>query len=85
MIKKDINPGEWSDFMYELEDAKEHLAKLIADLNDDPDYDETNLRIDLGHVFSHLNRAWHRRGMTKDFSDEEWKLASNFPGDLEPI
>jgi hypothetical protein len=39
----------------------------------------------LGHVFSHLNRAWARREMTRDFTDEEWKRASFYPNDLDPI
>jgi hypothetical protein len=57
MIDREVNPVEWSSFMQELEDANEHLAKLIADINAAPDYDSANLRVDLGHVFSHLNRA----------------------------
>jgi hypothetical protein len=84
MIRKEANPVEWSAFMYELEDASEHLLKLIADLGSDPDYDDVNLRIDLGHVFSHLNRAWNGRGATQRLSVDEWELASNFPSDLEP-
>ena len=85
MINREVNPVEWSSFMHELEDANEHLAKLIADINVDTDYDSANLRVDLGHVFSHLNRAWARREMTRDFTDEEWKRASFYPNDLDPI
>lgn len=85
MIDREVNPVEWSSFMQELEDAYEHLAKLIADINAAPDYDSANLRVDLGHVFSHLNRAWARRELTRDFTDEEWERASFFPNDLDPI
>lgn len=70
--------------MSELEDAKEHLSQLIAELQQDSEYTEANLRIDLGHVYSHLNRAWHRRNKLEDISEAEWMTASQFPLDLEP-
>jgi hypothetical protein len=84
MIDKGKNPSEWVAFLYELEDAKEHLGNLIREIEHGPGYEEANLRVDLGHVYSHLNRAWHRRGMTRDFSEAEWLQASNFPTDLDP-
>lgn len=71
--------------MYELEDAQEHLAHLISEMEKDPEYDETNLRIDLGHVFSHLNRVWHRRDVADNLDEDGWRRASQFPTDLEPI
>lgn len=61
MINKKSAPGEWAGLMYELEDAQEHLTALISEMNATDDFDEVDLRIQLGHVFSHLNRAWHRR------------------------
>jgi hypothetical protein len=85
VISKKDDPVEWAALMYELEDAKEHLEGLISDLDSDPDYDETNLRIDLAHVYSHLNRAWHRRNLKGDLDDEEWTKASQFPTDCDPI
>nr|WP_295770943.1 hypothetical protein [Rhodoferax sp.] len=85
MITKQDSPVEWAAFMYELEDAQNHLARLIADLESDSDYEATNLQVDLGHVFAHLNRAWHRRELTRDLTEEEWKAASHFPSDLEPL
>lgn len=85
VISKKDNPVEWATLMFELEDAKEHLAKLILDLESDAEYDEPNLRVDLGHVYSHLNRAWHRRNLKGDFNDEERSRASHFPKDCEPV
>jgi hypothetical protein len=85
MINKEKNPVEWAMLMYELEEVQEHLANLISDLDSDPEYDEINLRIDLGHIYSHLNRVWHCRHLTKELSDTEWELASQFPTDLEPV
>jgi hypothetical protein len=84
MISKEGAPVEWAALMYELEDAQEHLAALISNMSSDPDYDEVNLRIDLGHVFSHLNRAWHRREKNEGLDEAEWLEASRFPTDLDP-
>ena len=84
MISKESAPVAWSALMYELEDAQEHLTSMIASMNSDADYDEVNLRIDLGHVFSHLNRAWQRREKIEGLDEVEWLEASKFPTDLSP-
>jgi len=85
MINKQNNPDGWAMLLCELEDAKEHLSNLIAEIENDPEYEVENLRIDLSHVYSHLNRAWHRRDKGDDISEQEWIEASKFPSDLEPI
>ncbi|BDU18972.1 hypothetical protein [Dyella sp. GSA-30] len=83
MIDKKLQPVEWAAFMYELEDAREHLGSLIKDIEQTPDYDEGDLRIDLGHVYAHLNRAWRRS--SNALADDAWESASRFPDDLTPI
>ena len=85
MINCVDHPTAWAFFMRDLRDAHEHLGNLIRELESDSAYDEPELRIDLGHVYAHLNRAWQRRDMTRDFSDEEWIRAGAFPDDLEPM
>lgn len=85
MIDKEKDPVGWAALMYELEDAHEHLGRLIAEMESDPDYDEVNFRIDLGHVYSHLNRAWHGRNGGEGPLQSDWHAASQFPRDLEPI
>jgi hypothetical protein len=85
VINKADNPVGWALFLYELDDAREHLAKLIEELGEDASYDEASLRVDLGHVYAHLNRAWRRRLAAEDLSDLEWHSSSAFPDDLEPI
>ncbi|WP_426106882.1 hypothetical protein [Massilia sp. TSP1-1-2] len=79
-----IHGPQQSALMYELEDAQEHLTSIIANMNSDANFDEVNLRIDLGHVFSHLNRAWHRREKIEGLDEVEWLEASKFPTDLDP-
>jgi hypothetical protein len=85
LINKKSAPLEWAGLMYELDDAQEHLAVLISEMNAAVDFDEVDLRIQLGHVFSHLNRAWHRRDKANGLNEEEWMAASRFPSDLNPI
>ena len=84
MIKKDTAPVGWAMLMFELTDAQEHLAKLVENLDNDPGYDEGDFRVELGHVYSHLNRAWHRRNTSEDLQEDEWDAAGQFPKDLEP-
>lgn len=51
----------------------------------DTQYDESRLRVDLGHSAAHLNRAWARRNFTRDLTDEEWDAFREYPQDLRPI
>jgi hypothetical protein len=71
--------------MYNLDDAHEHLAELMEAMRNDPDFSEDEFRIYLGHVFAHLNRAWHTRNATDDLDDKEWGEKIHFPTDLKPI
>lgn len=85
MINKNDHPVEWAGLMYELDDAHEHLAQLIDEMNAAKEYDEVDFRIQLQHVFQHLSRAWHRRTFARDMTQEEWDAASQFPQDLDQI
>ena len=82
MINQKDNPVGWAMFLAELNDAHEHLGNLIKEMAASPDYSDVELAIDLGHVYSHLNRAWHRRAVHEDLTDSEWEAASQFPRDL---
>lgn len=85
MINRNENPVGWAMFLTDLEDAHEHLGNLLKEISAEPDYGEPELRIDLGHVYAHLNRAWSRRLIEEDFTDSEWEAASAFPIDLDPV
>ncbi|MDP3812997.1 MAG: hypothetical protein Q8Q78_18495 [Hydrogenophaga sp.] len=84
MISKEKHPDGWAALMYELTDAQEHLARLISEIESDLEYGEGNFRVDLGHVYSHLNRAWHCRNAADALPEAEWRVASLFPTDIEP-
>lgn len=88
MIDPRRDPLAWSMLMYELADAHEHLGNLIREIQ----ADEVAFRIDLGHVYAHLNRAWNLRNKTDAWHDPsnpgwdtEYEAARAFPTDLEPI
>ncbi|BDU18139.1 hypothetical protein [Lysobacter auxotrophicus] len=84
MIDRNSNPMGWSLLLSDLEDAHEHLGQLIREIQAGPEYGEPELRVDLGHVYAHLNRAWRRRNVPEDFTEAEWGPAGQFPEDLEP-
>lgn len=85
MINRTDNPVGWAMLLSDLDDAHEHLGNLIKEIAADPEYGEPELRVDLGHVYAHLNRAWRRREITEDFTDSELVAAGAFPNDLEPV
>lgn len=84
MINSD-NPVAWSQLLYELEDAKEHLENLIASLQNDSAYDEEQFKVELGHVYAHLNRAWNTRNSESGATKENWEDMSMFPSNLKPV
>ena len=85
MINRHEHPVGWAQLMSELEDAHEHLGRLIAEMTENTDYGDPNLAVDLGHVFAHLNRAWYCRTKPDNLSDAEWESAREYPSDLRPI
>ena len=57
MIAKKNNYAVWALLIHELDDAEEQLETLMREMTDDPKYDGANFRVDLGDIYSHLNRA----------------------------
>ncbi len=90
MIARDKNPVGWATLMYELDDAHRHLGELLKEMtgsadSTEADFTEVEFRIQLGHVYAHLNRAWFGRDLDRGFSESQRELASGFPTDLDPI
>jgi hypothetical protein len=84
-MNRQTNPVEWASFLDELDDAREHLADFIQSLQDGGTLDEADLRVNLGHVYAQLNRAWHSRSHSGEITEELWPEFSRFPADLEPV
>jgi hypothetical protein len=85
MINPTNDPVGWAMLMYELDDAHEHLGNLITAISSDSEYSEEEFQVNLAHVFAHLNRAWRRRLVHEEMTEEEWNAAREFPNDLNPI
>ena len=85
MINRENNPIEWSQLMYELEDAHEHLGKLIEEMNTRGNLDIESYSTDIAHIYAHLNRAWNLRDFHGEMSEQQQEQFRNFPKDIEPI
>ncbi|HEX9950693.1 MAG TPA: hypothetical protein VGB53_02920 [Rubricoccaceae bacterium] len=71
---------------FELDEAAQHLQDLTRRLSASSGYGDPEFRIDLGHVYAHLNRAWHRRNTSSDSpSADEFDAWSQFPTDVPPV
>jgi len=85
MINSKDNPIEWSQLMYELEDAHEHLGNLIKEMSKEGRIDVEGYAVDVAHVYAHLNRAWNSREFIGEMSEAQWGEYRAFPKDLEPL
>ncbi|HKR62925.1 MAG TPA: hypothetical protein VJZ00_04270 [Thermoanaerobaculia bacterium] len=85
MINAKDNYVAWARWITELDEAREHLTDLIDELVKAGEGEEIAFSIQLGHVYAHLNRAWHSRDQNEEISEEQWPLFSQFPKDVEPV
>ena len=86
MLMNAEHPVAWAMLMYELSDAHEHLGELITQMNAAGEIDEPEFYVYIGHVYAHLNRAWHGRNDPNldQLSDEKLIEHRKFPTDLQP-
>ena len=85
MIDAKEHPVAWVALLTELDEAQEHLEDLAERMRRDDDVNESEFAVQLGHVFAHLNRAWHSRNQASEISEQQWPTFSQFPQDLAPI
>jgi hypothetical protein len=85
MINAKDDYASWALLVTELDDAQEHLKALIEQLSTDGDCAEDEFAVQLGHVYAHLNRAWHSRNQHQSITREQWAAFSAYPRDLEPV
>ena len=87
MLTNNEHPTAWAMLIDELSDAHEQLGSLITRMTTAGAIDETDYSVQLGHVFAHLNRAWHGRDDVglEDVSQELREQRSKFPVDLFPV
>ncbi len=73
--------------LYNLEDAQEELVQIMDEMScPQTEVDETEFKVKMAHVYSHLNTAWNMRNISEtdlESADAEQMNAwSRFPIDL---
>lgn len=76
----------WALLAHELDEARDHLESLVTEMASAGRIEEGEFQVQLGHVFAHLNRAWHSRNDPNfdQLSQDEYVKRGQFPRDLEP-
>lgn len=73
--------------LFHLREAKEQLDSMIAEIPSDPEYDIGEFRVEMGHVYHHLNTAWNGRDQTdeqfKKCTDVDFARFRRFPQDAD--
>ena len=85
MIRKSDSPVAFSTLFYDLDDAKDHLIELIDAITNNSEYTEDEYRVELGHIYAHLNRAWNNRNLEDDSQEPDHDESRRYPQDLDPI
>jgi hypothetical protein len=85
MIDQKTDPVLWGLLVSGLDDAREHLETLVAQMAAKGSVDEEEYRVALGHIYAHLNRAWNSRDCREEITQKEWAQITRFPGDVEPV
>ncbi|MGB5536991.1 MAG: hypothetical protein WBN08_13930, partial [Thiogranum sp.] len=85
MISNAKEPVAWALLLTELDEAREHLEKLVNVMNHAGTIDDSEFAVYLGHVYAHLNRAWNSRNQNNEITEDQWPVFSQFPRDLDPV
>lgn len=74
---------------YNLEDALEELAQISEMFRPDVEVDESEFKVRMAHLYSHLNTAWNMRNTNEadleSADSEQMNAWSRFPTDLDPF
>jgi hypothetical protein len=72
-----------------LKEAAEELARTIAEMAQDPDYDEGELRVAVEHAYHHLNTAWNARNVSDARAEactvQDFATWRQFPDDMDLV
>ena len=85
MIKKPEHQVAWVELVDHLAEAGEHIESLVQQMIEDPEIQEEEFAVDMGHIYAHLNRVWNSRNSTVGLSQEDWDETTKFPTDLVPL
>ncbi len=85
MINRKDNPVEYALMGLEFEEMLKHLDELTNKFASQEAIDENHFKIDIAHLYAHLNRIYNGRNHIGEISDEDFTEYSKFPIDIEPI
>ena len=85
MINKNENPVEWALLLFELAEVEERIRNLIDEMNKRGEIAVEAYEVDVGHIYSHINRVWNSRLRLGEATDESFDVESQFPSDIRPI
>jgi hypothetical protein len=75
--------------LFHLAEAQDTIQKLIAELQSDPDYRFGDYRVDMEHLYHHINSAWNGRDASPESVDacsqEDFDRWRQFPTDIELV
>jgi predicted transposase YbfD/YdcC len=73
--------------LWNLKKARGALDELIADMHADADYDYGEFRVDMEHLYHHINTAWNAPDASTESTDacaqEDFDRWRQFPQDIE--
>ncbi len=72
---------------FHLTEARQALEQLITELDSDTEYEFGDYRVDIEHVYHHINSAWNGRDASAAAVDactqEDFDTWRKFPTDIE--
>jgi hypothetical protein len=75
--------------LFHLAEAENAIRDTIADIKSDPEYEYGNFRVDIEHIYLHVNSAWNARDASenaaKECSQVDFDRWRQFPTDIEII
>ena len=75
--------------LFHLGEAHTALAQLIRELQSDDSYEFGDFRVDMEHLYHHINSAWNgrdaRQAAVDACSQEDFHAWRQFPTDIELV
>jgi hypothetical protein len=85
VINQAENYVAWALLIDELDEAKDHIGTLTAQMASAGRIDDSEYATRLAHIYAHLNRAWHGRNVGGEATAEQRESFSKFPQEISPI
>ncbi len=75
--------------LYNLKEALEQLSNTIHELEKDKDYEYGDFRVDMEHLYHHVNTAWNAQNSSAqescECSESNFNRWRQFPKDMDWI